>query len=81
MAACYGSLRKPIQSPEQNSDLKLKVLSPRLSVSKAELLISYKYAQIGSLLLMEYGHTHTHTHTQLCHKDMIVLCSHPGRFG
>ena len=79
MAACYGSLRKPIQSPEQNSGLKLKVLSPRLSVSKAELLISYKHAQIGSLLLMESGHTHTHT--QLCHKDMIVLCSHPGRFG
>ena len=61
MAACYGSLRKLIQSPEQNSGLKLKVLSPQLSVSKAELLISYKDAQIESLVLMEYGHTHTHT--------------------
>lgn len=49
-----------MQSPEQNSGLKLKVLSPQLSVSKAELLISYKDAQIESLVLMEYGHTHTH---------------------
>ena len=55
------------------------MLSPQLSVSKAELSISRKDAQTESLLLMEYGHTHTHTHThtQLCLKDVIVLCSHP----
>ena len=56
-------LRQLIQSPEQNSGMKLKGLSLWLSVNKAELLVSHKETQTECLCYSWNMDTHTHTHT------------------